>query len=179
MRLRAKLSAEQPILPLQPGALERRTPDYFRHGVTSLFAALDIATGKVIGRCFAQHRSQEFRAFLTLLEKSIPADLEVHLVLDNYATHKTPKVAAWLKKRPHYHLHFTPTSSSWLNQVERWFAKITAERIRRGVFKSVDELIEAIDAYIAEHTDTRFTHSICPACYRNVVEPELRSADKK
>ena len=130
---------------------ERRTHDYYRHGTTSLFAALEVATGRIIGRCQARHRQQEFVRFLDQIERSVPSDLAIHLVLDNYATHKTPKVAAWLKKRPRYHLHFTPTSSSWLNQVERWFAKITEQRIRRGVFKSLDELICAIDDYIAEH----------------------------
>jgi transposase len=141
----------QPVLPMRPGQAERRTHDYYRHGTTSLFAALEVATGRIIGPCQGQHRQQEFVRFLHQIERSVPADLEIHLVLDNYATHKTPKVAAWLKKRPRYHLHFTPTSSSWLNQVERWFAKITEQRIRRGVFKSVDELIAAIAAYIAEH----------------------------
>ena len=111
--------------------------------------ALDIATGKVIGRCHKQHRQQEFLRFLDQIERTVPADQEIHLVLDNYATHKTPKVAAWFQQRPRYHLHFTPTSGSWLNQVERWFAKITEQRIRRGVFKHVDELIAAIDDYIA------------------------------
>jgi transposase len=145
------LDRSQPVLPMRPGQAERHTHDYYRHGTTSLFAALEVATGQVIGRCHRQHRQQEFVRFLDHIEANVPSGLEIHLVLDNYATHKTPKVAAWLKKRPRYHLHFTPTSSSWLNQVERWFAKITAERIRRGVFKSVDELIAAIDAYIAEH----------------------------
>lgn len=121
----------------------------YRHGTTSLFAALDIATGKVIGRCQKQHRHQEFLRFLDQIERTVPAELEVHLVLDNYAPHKTPKVAQWFRKHPRYHLHFTPTSGSWLNQVERWFGKITEQRIRRGVFKSVDELITAIDDYIA------------------------------
>jgi transposase len=145
------LDRSQPVLPMRPGQAERHTHDYYRHGTTSLFAALDVATGKVLGRCHAQHRQQEFVRFLDHIEANVPRGLDIHLVLDNYATHKTPKVAAWLKKRPRYHLHFTPTSSSWLNQVERWFAKITQARIRRGVFKSVDELIDAIDAYIAEH----------------------------
>jgi len=145
------LDRSQPVLPMRPGQAERHTHDYYRHGTTSLFAALDVATGKVLGRCQGQHRQQEFVRFLDHIEAHVPSALEIHLVLDNYATHKTPKVAAWLKKRPRYHLHFTPTSSSWLNQIERWFAKITQERIRRGVFKSVDELIAAIDAYILEH----------------------------
>ena len=145
------LDRSQPVLPMRPGQAERRTHDYYRHGTTSLFAALEVATGRIIGRCQARHRQQEFVRFLDQIERSVPAGLDIHLVLDNYATHKTPKVAAWLKRRPRYHLHFTPTSSSWLNQVERWFAKITEQRIRRGVFKSLDELIRAIDDYIAEH----------------------------
>ena len=143
------LDRSQPILPMRPGQAERCTHDYYRHGTTSLFAALDIATGKVIGRCQKQHRHQEFLRFLDQIERTVPTELEIHLVLDNYATHKTPKVAQWFRKHPRYHLHFTPTSGSWLNQVERWFGKITEQRIRRGVFKSVDELITAIDDYIA------------------------------
>lgn len=145
------LDRSQPVLPMRPGQAERRTHDYYRHGTTSLFAALDVATGRIIGQCQGKHRHQEFLGFLRQIERTVAPELDIHMVLDNYATHKTPKVAAWLKKRPRYHLHFTPTSSSWLNQVERWFAKITGERIRRGVFKSVDELIAAIDDYIAEH----------------------------
>jgi transposase len=145
------LSRSQPILPLRPGMLERRTPDYFRHGTTSLFAALDVATGKVIGRCFARHRSQEFRAFLQLLEASVPAGLEVHLVLDNYATHKSALVQRWLLKRPHFHLHFTPTHASWLNQVERWFALLTARQIKRGSHQSVGALVHAIEDFLRVH----------------------------
>ncbi len=148
------LDRSQPVLPMRPGQAERRTHDYYRHGTTSLFAALDIATGEVIGHCQKRHRQQEFVRFLDRIERTVPTGLEVHLVLDNYATHKAPKVAAWFKKRPRYHLHFTPTSSSWLNQVERWFARITEQRIRRGVFKSVDELITAIDDYIAANNQT-------------------------
>jgi transposase len=145
------LDRSQPVLPMRPGQAQRQTHDYYRHGTTSLFAALDVATGKIIGRCQRQHRQQEFVRFLNQIERTVAPDLEIHLVLDNYATHKTPRVMAWLQKRPRYHLHFTPTSASWLNQVERWFAKITEQRIRRGVFKSVDDLIEAIDQYIASH----------------------------
>jgi transposase len=145
------LDRSQPVLPMRPGQAERCTHDYYRHGTTSLFAALDIATGKIIGRCQPRHRQQEFVRFLNQIEATVPQGLEIHLVLDNYATHKTPKVAAWLKKHPRYQLHFTPTSSSWLNQIERWFAKITEQRIRRGVFRSVDELISAIDSYIVMH----------------------------
>ncbi len=142
------LDRSQPVLPMRPGQAERRTHDYYRHGTTSLFAALDVATGKVIGRCHQKHRHQEFIRFLDQIDRSVPRGLEIHLVLDNYATHKTPRVAAWFQKRPRYHLHFTPTSGSWLNQVERWFGKITEQRIRRGVFKSVDQLITAIGEYI-------------------------------
>jgi transposase len=142
------LDRTQPILPLRPGQAERRTHDYYRHGTTSLFAALDIATGKVIGHCQRRHRHQEFLRFLQLIEASVPADLQIHLVLDNYGTHKAPRVAAWFKRHPRYHLHFTPTSGSWLNQVERWFAKITEERLRRDAFKSVPALEAAISAYI-------------------------------
>ena len=145
------LDRSQPVLPMRPGQAERRTHDYYRHGTTSLFAALEVATGRIIGRCQARHRHQEFVGFLDQVEQSVPADKEIHLVLDNYATHKTPKVAAWFQRHPRYHLHFTPTSASWLNQIERWFAKITEQRIRRGVFKSVDDLIAAIDDYIAAH----------------------------
>ena len=142
------LERSQPLLPMRPGQPERRTHDYHRHGTTSLFAALDIATGQVIGRCHSRHRQQEFLRFLDQIEGSVPAGREVHLVLDNYGTHKTSKVAAWFKKRPRYHLHFTPTSASWLNQVERWFAKITEQRIRRDSFASLPALVSAIDDYI-------------------------------
>lgn len=142
------LDRSQPILPMGPGQPERRTHDYYRHGTTSLFAALDLASGKVIGRCHARHRHQEFLAFLRQIEAEVPAGLEVHLVLDNYGTHKAPRVAAWLRKHPRYVLHFTPTSASWLNQIERWFAKITQERLRRSAFRSVDDLTQAIADYI-------------------------------
>lgn len=145
------LSRSQPILPLRPGQVERRTPDYFRHGTTSLFAALDIATGKVIGQCFAKHRSQEFRKFLDLIDQSVPADLEVHLVLDNYATHKTDLIKRWLLKRPRYHLHFTPTHASWLNQIERWFGLLTQRQIKRGSHANVGTLIYAIKDFIKTH----------------------------
>ena len=145
------LERTQPLLPLGPSQPERRTHDYVRHGTTSLFAALDIATGKVIGQCHRQHRHQEFLSFLRRIDREVPAELEIHLVMDNYAVHKTPKVTAWFQKRPRYHLHFTPTSASWLNQVERWFAKITEERIRRSAFRSVAELERAIHNYIEDN----------------------------
>ena len=142
------LERSQPLLPLRSGQPERATHDYYRHGTTSLFAALDIATGKVIGRCHSRHRQQEFLRFLQQIDRTVPAGRDVHLVLDNYGTHKTPKVAAWFKKRPRYHLHITPTSASWLNQVERWFGKITDERIRRDSFPSVPALVRAIEHYL-------------------------------
>lgn len=145
------LERTQPLLPMRPGQAEKRTHDYERHGTTSLFAALDVATGKVIGQCHRQHRHQEFLRFLKQIEAQVPAGMDIHLVMDNYATHKTPKVAQWFKRHPRYHLHFTPTSASWLNQVERWFAKITQQRIRRGAFLSVKDLEQAIMSYIEEN----------------------------
>ena len=143
------LDRTQPILPLRPGLPEQRTSDYQRHGTTSLFAALDIATGKVIGNCHRRHRHQEFLKFMELVDSQLAADAqEVHLVLDNYGTHKTPKVIRWFARHPRYHLHFTPTSGSWVNQIERWFAEITQKRIRRGSFLSVAKLEKAIQEYL-------------------------------
>lgn len=142
------LERSQPVLPMRPGQAERRSHDYYRHGTTSLFAALDVATGEVIGECYGRHRHQEFLKFLKVIEKQVPEGLEVHLVMDNYSTHKAPKVKAWLQKRPHWHLHFVPTHSSWLNQVERWFGKITEKLIRRGVYLSVEDLKRSIRNYI-------------------------------
>jgi transposase len=145
------LDRTQPLLPLRPGQAARRSHDYTRHGVTSLFAALDIATGKVIGQCFPRHRAAEFRKFLDEIEANVPADLDVHLVMDNYATHKTPMIRAWFAKRPRWHVHLTPTSSSWLNQVERFFAIVTDKKIRRGVHRSVADLTADIEAFIDQH----------------------------
>ena len=145
------LERSQPLLPLRPGRPERRSHDYVRHGTTSLFAALDVATGKVIGQCHRRHRHQEFLRFLKTIDATVPEDLNLHLVLDNYATHKTPRVQRWLLEHPRFHLHFTPTSASWLNQIERWFALITEQRIRRGVFTAVSELERAINEYICAH----------------------------
>jgi transposase len=143
------LDRTQPILPLRPGLAEQRTNDYERHGTTSLFAALDIATGKVIGKCHRRHRHQEFLKFMEVVDSTLPSDAgEIHLVLDNYGTHKTPKVVRWFARHPRYQLHFTPTSGSWVNQVERWFAKITEQRIRRGSFTSVPSLEKAIHEYL-------------------------------
>lgn len=145
------LNRTQPILPLRPGLPERQTHDYERHGTTTLFAALNVLDGSVIGCCQPRHRHQEFLRFLERLEAAIDPTLAVHMVLDNYGTHKHPKVKSWFAAHPRYHLHFTPTGASWLNQIERWFADITAKRIRRGSFVSVKELIAAIEAYIREH----------------------------
>lgn len=148
------LDRTQPILPLRPGLPEQRTSDYQRHGTTSLFAALDIATGKVIGNCHRRHRHQEFLKFMELVDSQLAADApEVHLILDNYGTHKTPKVIRWFARHPRYHLHFTPTSGSWVNQIERWFAEITQKRIRRGSFLSVGQLEKAIQEYLNHYNE--------------------------
>jgi transposase len=145
------LDRTAPILPLRPGLPERQTHDYKRHGTTTLFAAFNIVNGKVIGSCQARHRSKEFVRFLNQLEKELPPDRDVHLIMDNYCTHKSAEVQRWLKpkKRARFHFHFTPTSSSWLNQVERWFALITNRMIRRGTFHSVQELERALYQWLA------------------------------
>ncbi len=147
------LDRTQPLLPMRPGQVERRSHDYQRHGTTSLFAALDIATGRVIGRCYQRHRAVEFRKFLAAVETAVPAGLDIHLVLDNYATHKAPPVRTWLARHPRYHLHFTPTSASWLNQVERWFALLSDKQIKRGVHRSVQHLKADIAAFIEAHNN--------------------------
>jgi transposase len=149
------LDRSQPLLPMRPGQPERHTHDYFRHGTTSLFAALNVATGEVIGRCHRRHRHQEFLRFLEQIDQSVPAepDMSLHLVLDNYATHKTPKVRRWFARHPRFHVHFTPTSASWLNQVERFFAAITQKRIRRSVYRSVKQLERSIMDYVANHNE--------------------------
>ncbi len=131
------LDRTQPILAMAPGLPERRTHDYRRHGITSLFAAFDVATGVVIGETHRQHRSIEFKGFLDRIDSAVPDDLDVHLVLDNYGTHKTPLIRRWLLRHPRVHVHFTPTYSSWINQVERWFALLTEKQIRRGTHRSV------------------------------------------
>lgn len=145
------LDREQPVLPMAPGVAERRTHTYIRNGTTSLFAALDIATGAVIGKCYKRHRAIEFLDFLKQIDRNLPEGPEVHLVMDNYATHKTPKVKAWLARRAHWHVHFTPTSASWINQVERWFAELTRKQLQRGVHRSVAELEADIAAFIESH----------------------------
>ncbi len=142
------LNRTQPLLPMSLGHKECRTHDYERHGTTSLFAALNTATGEVLGKCYRNHRSVEFKKFLDYIDERVPQDQEIHLILDNYGTHKTEMINKWLSKRERYHLHFTPTSSSWLNQVERWFGLLTEKQIRRGTFTSVKQLEEAIKEYL-------------------------------
>ena len=142
------LDRTQPLLPMSLGYPEQRTHDYVRHGTTSLFAALNVASGKVIGRCFRRHRAKEFLRFLDTVDAAVPADQDIHLVCDNYSTHKTREVKAWFAKHPRYHAHFTPTHSSWLNQVERWFALLSTRAIRRGTHRSTLALEKAIGEYI-------------------------------
>ena len=143
------LERSQPMLPMNLGYVEGVTHDYVRHGTTTLFAALDIANGQVLTDCRPRHRHQEFQSFLRLIDKNVPHELDVHVILDNYATHKHSQVKAWLAKHERFQLHFTPTYSSWLNQVERWFALITDRAIRRGSFSSVKELVAKIEAFVA------------------------------
>jgi transposase len=142
------LDRTQPLLPLAPGIPERRTHDYMRHGTTTLFAALDIATGSVIGEMHRRHRSAEFLQFLRTVEANVSPVLDIHLVMDNYGTHKTASIKSWLTRHPRYHVHFTPTSASWLNQVERWFATLTQRCIRRGTHRSTRELEQSIRDYL-------------------------------
>jgi transposase len=147
------LDRTQASLPMVKGRGETMTHDYKRHGTTTLFAALDVLTGMVIGQCMPRHRHQEWLKFLKTIDRQVPKDLAIHLILDNYATHKHPDVAAWLDNHPRFHLHFTPTSSSWLNLVERWFRELTDKALRRGVFHSVPDLIASIQAYLDSHND--------------------------
>ena len=148
------LDRTQPVLPMRPGIPERQTHDYTRHGTTTLFAALNVLSGEVLGGCMPRHRHQEFLRFLERIERSAPRRLAIHLILDNYATHTHPAVEAWFAAHPRYHRHFTPTGASWLNLVERFFAEITDKRIRRGTFRSVGELVRAIVDYIRRRNRT-------------------------
>jgi transposase len=147
------LDRTQPILPMAPGIPERRTHDYMRHGTTSLFAALDIATGRVIGQMHRRHRSKEFLQFLRTIDQSVPQALDVHLVMDNYGTHKTPAVRGWFARHPRFHVHLTPTSASWLNQVERWFALLSDKQIKRGTHRSTLALEKAIREFLTMHNE--------------------------
>jgi transposase len=148
------LNRTQPVLPMGLGYVEGVTHDYIRHGTTTLFAALNIATGEVLTVCKRRHRHQEYLDFLKRVDTNVPADLEIHLVVDNYATHKHPKVKRWLTTHPRYHVHYTPTSASWLNQVEIWFNIITQRAIRRGTFKSVKELVSKINHFVEQYNAT-------------------------
>ena len=140
------LDRTQPLLPMRPGQVERRTHDYERYGTTTLFAALDVKAGTIVGKCMPRHRAQEFRKFLDEIERNVPTDLDMHVVMDNASSHKTKLIRRWFAKRPRWHVHFTPTSSSWVNQVERFFALLSEQQIKRGVHRSVAELEAAITA---------------------------------
>ena len=145
------LDRSQPLLPMRPGQAARRTPDYLRHGTINLFAALDAKAGTVIGEFHRRHRAVEFRSFLETIDAAVPGELQLHLILDNYGTHKTPAIKRWLLRHPRFHLHFTPTGGSWLNLVERWFALLTEKQLRRGVHRSTRELEDAIRAFLEHH----------------------------
>ncbi len=168
------LDRTQPLLQLRPGQIERRTHDYTRHGTASLYAAFDVATGEVMGRLTRRHRAKEFLAFLRQIDRAVPAELDVHLILDNSSTHKTKAVQRWLAAHPRFHTHFTPTSASWLNAVESWFAQLERRALQRGVFTSVAELREAIRQYIKAHNAeaakpfrwTKSANAILDACNR-------------
>ena len=147
------LDRTQPGLPIKNGRCGTMTHDYKRNGTTTLFAALNTLNGSVIETCMPRHRHQEWIRFLNLINRSAPSDKEIHIICDNYATHKHPKVKAWMKRNNRFHVHFTPTSASWLNMVERFFRDISDRRLRRGIFRSVDELIEAITDYVAHHNE--------------------------
>lgn len=148
------LDRTQPLLPMRPGQVERRTHDYARHGTTTLFAAMDTATGHVIGKCYRRHRATEFRKFLDEIDRQVPENLDVHLILDNYSTHKTASIKRWFVKRARFHVHFTPTYASWLNLVERWFAHLTEKKIKRGAHKSVRKLVRDIEDYLDIHNES-------------------------
>jgi putative transposase len=163
------LNRTQPVLPMGLGYVEGVTHDYVRHGTTTLFAALDIANGKVFTACKPRHRHQEFLSFLRHLDQNVPDAYQVHLIVDNYATHKHPKVRTWLAQRPRYQMHYTPTYSSWLNQVERWFGIITQRAIRRGSFTSVHDLVEKIDAFVQ-----RYNHSSRPFVWTATADSILQ-----
>ena len=148
------LDRTAPLLPLQPGQVERRTHDYQRHGTTSLYAALDAKTGTVLGQTFSRQRAREFRTFLNRIDANVPVDLDVHIILDNASAHKSATIRRWLVRHPRFHFHFTPTYASWMNLVERWFSALTTKQIRRGVHRSVGELIAAIQEFIDVHNET-------------------------
>jgi transposase len=164
------LDRSQPVLPMRPGQAERRSHDYKRYGTTTLFAALNTETGRVIGECHRRHRSIEFRKFLDTIDDTVPAELDVHLIMDNYGTHKTVLIKRWLAKRPRFHVHFTPTSASWINMVERFFAALTEKQIRRGVHRSTKKLEQAIRDYLKLHNE-----SPKPFCWTKSADEILAS----
>jgi transposase len=166
------LDRTQPILPLRPGIPERQTHDYERHGTTTLFAALNVKVGNVIAKCQPRHRHQEFIRFLDQIDQNTPSRIPIHLILDNYGTHKHPDVRAWFAEHPRYHPHFTPTSASWLNQVERWFAEITRKRIRRGTFRSVPALVKTINDYVRSNNN-HAQHLDCDGRYDHPQSPQV------
>ena len=168
------LDRTQPGLPIKKGRCGTMTHDYKRNGTTTLFAALELAAGRLIGTCVQRHRHQEWLKFLKLIDAQTPADVDLHLIADNYFTHKTPAVQRWLKKHPRFHMHFIPTSSSWLNLVERWFREITDKRIRRGVFRSVPQLIDAIMDYVEHHNENP-TAFIWTAKIENILAKVART----
>ena len=147
------LERAQPVLPMSLGQPERRTPDYVRHGTIDLFAALDVMTGEVLGKCYSRHRAKEFKKFLGEIDLAVPSGLDIHVVLDNLSTHKTPAIKRWLSKRPRFHLHFTPTHASWINLVERFFGLLTEHALRRGSHSSVSQLRRAIQDYLDTNND--------------------------
>ena len=168
------LDRTQPSLPIYPGRCGTLTHDYKRNGTTTLFAAIELAEGRLIGTCMQQHRHQEWIKFLKLIDRETPGNLDLYLIVDNYATHKHPKVKSWLKRHPRFHVHFTPTSSSWLNLVERWLRDLTDKRIRRGAFKSVRHLVQAIMDYIEEHNKNPKTFS-WTAKAQDIIEKVARA----
>jgi transposase len=171
------LDRTQPGLPLKRGRAETMTHDYKRHGTTTLFAALNILDGRVISQCQPRHRHIEWLKFLKQIDTNIAPDLQIHVVLDNYATHKHPKVLNWLSKHPRFHMHFTATSASWMNMVERFFRNISEDRLKRGVFKSVDELIDAIDLFVLAHNENPKPF-IWTASARDILEKVIRAKTK-
>jgi transposase len=168
------LDRTQPGLPMKKGRCGTMTHDYKRHGTTTLFAAIEMAQGKLIGQCMPRHRHQEWIKFLELIDRQTPSDLDLHLIVDNYSTHKHEKVKRWLKRHPRFHMHFIPTSSSWLNMIERWFREITDKRIRRSAFTSVPQLIAAIMAYIDQHNQHP-TAFVWTAQVENILEKIRRA----
>jgi len=170
------LDRTQPGLPLKKGRAATMTHDHKRHGTTTLFAALDVKSGLVIGDCMQRHRAKEFLTFLRRIDRAVQKPRDIHIVLDNYATHKTPEVQAWLEKHPRFKLHFTPTSASWMNLVERFFAEITTKRIRRGSYDSVDDLEEAIYDYLLQH-NAKPTPFVWSKSAEDIIARERRALD--